>query len=669
MSHDPAAHGGLVQPKYRPDIDGLRAVAVLPVVAFHAFPHLLTGGFIGVDIFFVISGFLISTIIFENLERGSFSFADFYARRVRRIFPALSMVLATTLVLGWLLLFTEEFRNVARHVAAGSAFIANFALWQESGYFDAATTAKPLIHLWSLGVEEQFYIVWPFLVWLAWKWRANIMLLLVAVALASFAVTMIMLRTDTVGMFFSPLSRFWELLAGAGLAWLLRSRPTLANPTGTWRHAASIVGLALIGGGVLFMSEELVFPGAWAFIPVVGAVLLILSGPTAVVNRWVLANPVMVWFGLISYPLYLWHWPFLSYEWIVYGAPEATVKIVAVAVSILLAWVTYRFIERPVRRAKGMGHVAPLGGVMASLLAVALVLHYGPWTTTRIGESAQSADLPYEVRKAFDTGLEQGTTCTAILGLPHLSQQNCHVTGPAPRIMVIGDSHSSAVFQPFVHDKLSVPALLMGSNGCDLYPNLDIRRLNNSPYGLNCRAVANEVLRVAAALPSLETIVVAQAWPEIRRRNEPNDYLDGTRTLEYYGALEVGGSALLAGLEATGRKVVWLVDVPTFGQLPETCERAAGLGAGIECDIPRAAYDRQREDYREALARLAAGHPSVSFIDPTSSFCDASLCSMVQDGRYLYRDTEHLNLAGARRVLESHLAQPLGLAGSQAAAP
>jgi len=174
--------------KYRPDIDGLRAVAVLSVVVFHAFPELMKGGFIGVDIFFVISGFLISTIIFQNLDRGTFSFSEFYARRIRRIFPALLLVLIATYGFGWFALLADEYKQLGKHIVAGAGFVSNLVLWSEAGYFDNSAETKPLLHLWSLGIEEQFYIIWPFILWLGYKCKLRIAILIVALWVISFAI-------------------------------------------------------------------------------------------------------------------------------------------------------------------------------------------------------------------------------------------------------------------------------------------------------------------------------------------------------------------------------------------------------------------------------------------------------------------------------------------------
>jgi len=208
-------------PKYRPDIDGLRAVAVLAVIAFHAFPNRLPGGFIGVDIFFVISGFLISTILFEKIEKQTFSFSEFYSRRIRRIFPALVLVLMASLSFGWFVLISDELNQLGKHVAAGAAFVSNFVLWGEAGYFDNSAESKPLLHLWSLGVEEQFYIFWPLILCIAAKLRSNLLVITVVIAVISFILNIFGVKPDPVATFYSPLTRFWELQCGSILAWLV----------------------------------------------------------------------------------------------------------------------------------------------------------------------------------------------------------------------------------------------------------------------------------------------------------------------------------------------------------------------------------------------------------------------------------------------------------------
>jgi peptidoglycan/LPS O-acetylase OafA/YrhL len=343
-------------PAYRPDIDGLRALAILPVVAFHAFPVWVKGGFVGVDIFFVISGFLISSIIFHNISKNYFSFTRFYARRINRIFPALLLVMTFCYVLGWVTLFPDEFKQLGKHIAAGAGFVQNFVLLNEAGYFDTASELKPLMHLWSLAIEEQFYLIYPLLIWIAWRSKLNIYITVFTLGSISIALNLNNIHHDAVTTFFAPQTRFWELMAGALLAYFFTSEPD-TNPRATIHqripllaNCFSTIGLLLMCAAVFGLNRDMPYPGTRALIPVTGAFLLILGGPTAWVNRKILASPMLVWIGLISYPLYLWHWPLLSFARIIeIETPSRGTRITVVAISFVLAWLTYQFIERPIR--------------------------------------------------------------------------------------------------------------------------------------------------------------------------------------------------------------------------------------------------------------------------------------------------------------------------------
>ena len=356
---------------YRPDIDGLRALAVFAVFVFHAFPNVMRGGFVGVDVFFVISGFLISSIIFRQLESNTFSFWNFYSRRIRRIYPVLVTVLSACLIFGLFYLLSDEYAQLGKHVAGGAGFISNFLLWFESGYFDRAAETKPLLHLWSLGIEEQFYIIWPLLLWLSWKKRFNLFVVCAVLATISFGLNLYLYKVAPVADFFSPQTRFWELLAGAMLAWLsmyperlrfLKGRlfsragdEIATNGTeqaGMRHHALSFAGALLLALSVFFIkvTASRNYPGIWALFPVFAAVLLIAAGKDGWFNKHVLSNRILVWFGLISYPLYLWHWPILSFLHIAYAEKiPAWGGFAAFPVTVLLAWLTTRLVENPLR--------------------------------------------------------------------------------------------------------------------------------------------------------------------------------------------------------------------------------------------------------------------------------------------------------------------------------
>ena len=344
---------------YRPDIDGLRAIAVIAVLFFHAFPKLFPGGFVGVDIFFVISGYLISSILYAALEQNTFSLLDFYARRIRRIFPALIVVLAAGYLFGWFYLFVDEFSKLGSHTFASAGFIQNWLLASESGYFDSSADLKPYLHLWSLGVEEQFYIVWPIFLWLAWKFRINLLIATFALGLASFAwnIYSIYFLQSTIA-FYMPQVRFWELLIGGGLAYVsfqkrhTRAATSIQDLGNNNKHqVASLLGIALLTLSFILISSARPYPGWWALLPTLGATLLIFSGPSAWLNRRILSNRVLVWLGQISYPLYLWHWIILAFLRITQDdiISSGKARLLILVLSFCLAWLTNLVIEKPLR--------------------------------------------------------------------------------------------------------------------------------------------------------------------------------------------------------------------------------------------------------------------------------------------------------------------------------
>jgi peptidoglycan/LPS O-acetylase OafA/YrhL len=291
--------------KYRPDIDGLRALAIVPVVLFHAFPSVIHGGFIGVDIFFVISGFLIASILIQDINADRFSILNFYSRRIRRIFPALITVLFSALIAGWFLLLDTEYLQLAKHIVASAGFSSNFVLWSESGYFDNDATTKPLLHMWSLGIEEQFYIVWPLLLFFLVRKTKNHKFYLLSLTVISFAANIYLIgRMANVAAFYNPLTRFWELAIGGILAILMMRKERLIQHT-FLTHLFSLLGIGLIALGFSVIHESKTFPGWWALMPVFGTTFLIAAGPATFVNR-LLANRLFAGIGLISYPLYLW---------------------------------------------------------------------------------------------------------------------------------------------------------------------------------------------------------------------------------------------------------------------------------------------------------------------------------------------------------------------------
>jgi peptidoglycan/LPS O-acetylase OafA/YrhL len=361
---DSAAHIGDCPPlRYRSEVDGLRAVAVLSVVAFHAFPDYIPGGFVGVDVFFVISGYLITSILVKQHREAQFSFGDFYSRRARRILPALCVVLLACLLFGYLALLPDEFASLGRHMAAAAAFAANLSFWREAGYFAPASEFQPLLHLWSLGIEEQFYLLWPLVLAVAWRRKFNVLQVVLFLTTASFAANLVLTHIDSTAAFYFPLSRFWELGLGCALA-VVTSDPNTARvlPPLLSRYSPA-VGMALIGLSAFLYDHRTPFPGIAAVVPTLGALAVLASDEDSWFRRRVLASRTLVFIGLISYPLYLWHWPILSFEAILHsGTPQPTYRVAAVLLSLLFAVLTYRFLELPIRQRRNLSTGLLLAG-------------------------------------------------------------------------------------------------------------------------------------------------------------------------------------------------------------------------------------------------------------------------------------------------------------------
>lgn len=392
---------------YRAEVDGLRAIAVCGVIVFHAFPSYLPGGFVGVDVFFVISGFLISGIILNEIEKGTFSVWNFYARRIRRIFPALLIVLVACFVLGWRLLSFEEYKQLGRHLAAASGFFINFQLLKEADYFDTEAAVKPLLHLWSLAVEEQFYLVWPSLLIFA-AWFRRIGALIVLVLVLSFAANIVIVHKNEVAAFYLPVTRFWELMLGAGLAFAQMRKQSFLE---TAANTKAFLGLALVISSFVLISEDRLFPGLWALMPTVGTALMISSSRQAWLNRAILGSRPFVFVGLISYPLYLWHWPILSFARIAARGENiaASTILFLIALAFVLAAATYVFIERPIQRLSWpefRKRWAP--GLLASVICIGVMGATIPKSKLALSR------FPVEVRKLLTlktTGMEKGKGC------------------------------------------------------------------------------------------------------------------------------------------------------------------------------------------------------------------------------------------------------------------
>lgn len=675
----------LPHPQYRPDIDGLRAVAVLSVVFFHAFPEVLKGGFIGVDIFFVISGYLISSILFGSLKRGTFSFREFYTRRILRIFPALVVVLAVCWFIGWLALLPDEFRQLGKHMAGGAGFVSNLLFWQEAGYFDTSAETKPLLHLWSLGVEEQFYIIWPCLLLLAWKRRIDALKMAVCIIAGSFAVNVYTVQTDAVQAFYSPLSRFWELVAGGSLAYLKQHmipvgqrvglglsslfglftarRPPVVSPI-LLHNCLAVLGLLLISGAAIFIDRKMLFPGFWAILPTLGACLIIAAGPLALVNRLLLSSRPMVAVGLISYPLYLWHWPLLSFAAIMEtGTPAYGVRITAVVLAVVLAWLTYACIERPIRfgRFWGAGQFEwpRLFGMNARVpaLAVAMVfiaiLGGVAYFKGNVRSTTLTADIAEQTRKLdFALHFAKWSPCPG-----EADTWNCKILDPKkpPEIALIGDSHSVHLASGLAEVETIVEQNIKSRNGDGCFPVFEVERNGKRYYA--CEGdIIRKGIEEAIQSESVKVIMLSGYAVWKIRPFDDNLHLEevsGEEVSENAAILEEALHKTLARLVASGKKIVFFVDTPVLDFEPTECVpvRPVYLKGHLlkdPCALSRPLFDRRNAEYHQIVASAQQAFPTVKFINLYNYLCDQEYCYALREDVLLYRDHSHLSADGSR---------------------
>jgi peptidoglycan/LPS O-acetylase OafA/YrhL len=597
--------------RYRPDVDGLRAIAVIAVVAYHAFPRLVPGGFIGVDVFFVISGYLITQIIVADLDQGSFSFAEFYARRVRRIFPALIVVMLATLAAGIVIFLPDELTSLARNAIAGALFGSNLMLLSETGYFDLDAHVKPLLHLWSLGIEEQFYLAWPLALWACpRRWR---LVLVCGIIMLSFGLNATLVKTHAAATFYLPFTRAWELMAGAAIT-------GVTIPGRGLRYLAAGIGFCI---GITFFLYDagLAYPGWAALVPVTGTALTVL-GEGAPFSRLVLSHRWTVYLGRISYPLYLWHWPLLVFSQLYLLRPlTPTETIIVLCAALGLARITYEWIERPIRSGS-RGAVGISMTAMAAIPAVALTAMLFPpqlppaiqhlLTLPPVGEG-----MRIQACMLSDDDKDFGSDC---------------IEHKRPLIAIWGDSTAGALVPGFrrlqsQHD-FGLAQLTVSS--C---PPLLVRSYNVSE---NCLAKNREIVRrLEDARPDI--VILHALWTT--NTDELRPTVDALRDL--------------------GARVVILGYVPVWrGGLPNAVAAYYRRTGGVIPERSHVFVDAP-PDGPEWMSRVAA-ELDTEFISMRDILCNSDGCLTRIGNNLTTRDWLHLTPSGAAYVANA-VAPRLGL--------
>lgn len=649
----------LIHQKYRPDIDGLRAIAILAVVIFHAAPTKLSGGFIGVDIFFVISGYLISTIIYSSLEHDRFSILEFYVRRVRRIFPSLLLVMTAVLAFGWISLFADEYELLGKHTSGGAGFISNLMLWGESGYFDKETELKPLLHLWSLGIEEQFYLLWPLLLVFFRQRKSSFLWVTVAIAVVSFAINIYWVSDHSESAFYLPVSRFWELMVGGVLAYLV-----LHWPQRVVRHAhiQSFLGLILLLVGLVALNKFLAFPGWWALLPTLGTFLLISAGPDTWINKKILSNKLMVGIGLISYPLYLWHWPLLSFANVIEGKMyPRELKFGLVVAAFVLAWLTYRFVERPFRNNQHNHQKAlALTLVMVVMGAVGWGIHSSGGAPSRSVASKYDDDYLKAIF-SYQNHWDGWSECDYVTTTGQGDCQVMDATSPID-LLVIGDSHAGHLasgVKSLLEDKGLNAAVILRVGCYPVYPRQDGdgKKVFVTPDDFNTRALDYAVQSKDARAVLLSGYSYLQTYDNRFGEYQFRSDQDVAKYMRLLGeALHETFDRLLA----SGKKVVFVLDTPELLESPQGGLDRGVLRRGKNIDLPRKKFDGRSALYRKMIEGVMSAYRQVTFIDPSRTLCDDQWCYGRDGDAFLYGSKDHLSPYGSRKLIQDNATAILG---------
>jgi peptidoglycan/LPS O-acetylase OafA/YrhL len=644
--------------RYRPEIDGLRSVAVLPVVLFHAGVPGFPGGFVGVDIFFVISGYLITGMIAEEVRQGTFTITGFYERRIRRIFPALIVMLAVCAVLAGWLLFPADLVAFARSVVATALFGSNLLFWQESGYFDVAAADKPLLHTWSLAVEEQFYIFFPIFLWMLWRWHARYWVAWVAAAtVASFALSAWAIRDHADAAFYLLPTRAWELFLGALLA--LDALPAIRNRA--LREGAAALGLALIAWGVFQLTDRSPFPGPNALFPCVGAALLIWTGAETAVGR-VLATAPLRGIGLISYSLYLWHWPvivFLHQAGVYVFTPAIMVGVIAV--SVALAWASWKFVETPFRQRRRFGRPQIFALGLGGMTAVCLV-----GTAGAVSGGWPDRFPPDAIRVAAYAGLKDPREMPCTRSKAKFDAGKLCSFGAAvdSSTALWGDSHGGAMAAAIgdVAAAHNQSVQFVGHSGCP--PVVGVARIDDP----TCAAFNEAALGYFKQTPSIRTVILLSRYAinlyggtydfgpaeEARQREPLITAVSDTTPLNPAEAERLFATQIretVKQLVDAGKSVVLVYPIPETGyDIPKVAARMIIDGEDPASFVRPAAYFQKRQGFIiETLDSLGPAEKIIR-IRPREILCDESNCQTFKEGVPLYRDDDHPSAAGAAMI-------------------
>lgn len=607
---------------YRADIDGLRGLAISSVVIYHLFPTFLPGGFVGVDTFFVISGYLITTIIYKNIQSRSFSLYEFYAKRIRRIFPALLIVLATVYVFGWISLFASEYYQLGKHIYSGALFFINITLWQEAGYFDISSELKPLLHLWSLALEEQFYIIWPILVVLLSKLKRNQVWLVLLLGGASFISGIYYIEFSPISAFYLPMNRFWELLVGSLVAYLSIHSVYFSNVCSQNKNVLSFVGVSLILLSLLFFDKQMTFPGWWPLFPVIGSSLIILAKDSKI-NSLIFSSKYLVLLGLISFSLYLWHWPLISFIKIWYGSKHNHLYgFIVLFLSLLLAYLSYKFVEQPARHQKNKLIVLLIGFSV-------LIAGCGYSIYKRNGLEFRHQNI---IKGYGGKAPHSDAPCLEKFSQYQPDFCNLAISTNYPSTVILGDSiaHNSYTGIAKKYLEFGGNVAMVGWPGTQPWVNY----MDPIASDLNQGGRVNKLITGIAKDRSIHNVILSMAQPSAVDENL-------LRRIE--NTIQI--------LKNHNKKIFYVFSPPHLSFEPIHCIGMPPLRPPIkpDCSMKVSEIDSSYFEIKLKLKNFF-GRMNVPVYDPYEQLCNEQNCPILMGAELLYRTNRYLSLKGSEFV-------------------
>ncbi|MDF1722317.1 MAG: acyltransferase family protein [Minwuia sp.] len=652
---------------YRPEIDGLRALAVLPVILFHAGMPGFDGGFVGVDIFFVISGFLITTIILNEKDLGRFTLSGFYARRIRRLLPALFTVMLVCLPFAWVWMTPPKLEFFGRSIVAVLLFLSNVLFWRESGYFADAAEENVLLHTWSLAVEEQYYMLFPLFMVAVWRFGLRgLLFLLIAGLVVSLGLSEWAWRYQPAANFYLAPTRAFELLAGAvGAVWTWRSGPRASN-------ALAFIGIAMLAVSIAWLDKDDPFPSMLALIPVLGTLLVLMNATGGTMAGRILGNRLLVGVGLISYSAYLWHQPVFAFARIRFGEDaDLLVLMMLVPPVLMLSWLTWWFIEVPFRRSERMRFSRVAGSLVAAFLVLGA---FGVLSATSGGFPARF-NLPDSVASTF-TMSDREEACFAKAGAHSTDDWGCHLgpTTSPPDWMVFGDSHALAMLPAMtsIAERLNRPAFFSGASGC--LPVLGIHSIRSDQRQTNCHALNQRVLEHAVA-QDMKLVVLIGRWTYYTDGGYDGSEFSYVAMAEGQpkdramsrAAFRAGVAATAAAYRDAGIALLLIEQVPQQRRQPQDIyyrafEDPDVAGALHDLSVSRSDHATLQQFVQSVLAEHLT---TDQRLDLAPVLC-GDRCPVGDTRASWYSDDDHLSVTGARRVsmaIQDQVARLLGPQG------